>query len=243
MEVSIFWSSCALLSCLVTLAFGLLLTFGPHTYFSCVSQDSESDIIGAIVEILHQKNGAIVTMAADLVVKLVNVFTYSTLQPYVLELIHPLSSLSANHPLQVAKSCTRALNLLIFNLSKAKEKEVWEILNETDAITHLVGNIVDFPCVTKSVEHIQEMASLLGIILWRFPQSRYPVWDNSRLMEFLEIARADPNPSIKVVFLKLCYAIGNFFMSGFFPAVCILGIDLCTEPLLVHFDSAMWLWR
>lgn len=181
-----------------------------HT-FLYNSQDSESDIIGALVEILQQKNGAVITVALDLVVKLVNTFTYSSLQPYVLELIHPLSSLSASHQPQVAILCTRALNLLISNLSKVKEKEVWEILNETDIVACVMGNIVEFPSVTKHVEYIQEATSLLSVILWRWPQSRYSIWDNPRLMNFLGVIRVDPNPSIKVVVLKLCSAIGIHF--------------------------------
>ncbi|PKI47678.1 hypothetical protein CRG98_031964 [Punica granatum] len=178
-----------------------------ETRHDALVKDSVSDIVGALVEILQQKNGAIITIAADVVVKLVNVFTYSSLQPYVLELIHPLSSLSANHQLRVAISCATALNLLISKLSKTKEKEVWEILNDTDCVALLMCNIMEFPCITKRAEYIHEIASLLSSILWRWPQSRYSVWGNTGLMKILEVIRVDPDPSIKVAVLKICSSI------------------------------------
>ena len=171
-------------------------------------QDSVADMVGALVWILHFKNGAILNIAANVVVKLVNVLPSSVMQPYLLDLVHPLSSLLSLQ-VEVAVSCATALNLILSNQSSKSEKAIWGILKKTETVAHIVSNIHDFSGGIIPSEYFQEMASLLSTILRRWPPSRYPVWSDVKLMKALESIRTTPNSSIKVAVLKLYSALGN----------------------------------
>lgn len=168
-------------------------------------------MVGAVVGILQQKNEITVSIAADMVVKLVNCSTtYSILKNYVLELVHPLSLLSVDHQPKLATSSARALNLLISNPPKKKEKEVWGIFNETKIVTHLMGNIIEVSGSSNQTEYCREMTCLLGTLSLHWPQARYPVWSNSELIKVLGIMSINLDPSLRVAVLKLCSALGIF---------------------------------
>ena len=172
-------------------------------------QDSVADMVGALVWILHFKNGAMLNIAAKVVVKLVNVLPSSVMQPYLLDLVHPLSSLLSLQQVEVAVSCATALNLILSNQSSKSEKAIWGILKKTETVAHIVSNIHDFSGGIIPSEYFQEMASLLSTILRRWPPSRYPVWSDVKLMKALESMHTTPNSSIKVAVLKLYSALGN----------------------------------
>lgn len=170
-------------------------------------KDSVADMVVALVWILHYKNGAILNIAAKVVVKLVNVLPSSVLQPYLLDLVHPLSSLLSLHQVEVSVSCATALNLILSNLSSKSEKAIWGILNKTETVAHIVSNIQDFSGGIIPSEYFQEMASLLSTILWRWPPSRYPVWSDVKLMKGLESIHTKPDLSVRVAVLKLYSAL------------------------------------
>ncbi|XP_030962752.1 BTB/POZ domain-containing protein At1g04390 isoform X3 [Quercus lobata] len=172
-------------------------------------KDSVADMVGALVWILHFKNGAILNIAAKVVVKLVNVLPSSVMQPYLLDLVHPLSSLLSLRQVEVAVSCATALNLILSNQSSKSEKAIWGILKKTETVAHIVSNIHDFSGGIIPSEYFQEMASLLSTILRRWPPSRYPVWSDVKLMKALESIHTTPNSSIKVAVLKLYFALEN----------------------------------
>lgn len=177
--------------------------------FALSSQDSAEDIVGALVGILHQKSEATTSIAADAVYKLASVLTTSILQPYLPDLVHPLSCLSISHQLQVAIPSSRALSVLLSNLSKKKENEIWEVLDKEDTTTHLIKNILDFSASTSADVYFQEMLALLAIILLKWPQSRYRVWSNVNIMNMLENFCVNPDPSLGVALLKLYSSIGT----------------------------------
>jgi hypothetical protein len=179
-----------------------------HSYFVVHFQDSVADMVVALVWILHYKNGAILNIAAKVVVKLVNVLPSSVVQPYLLDLVHPLSSLLSLHQVEVSVSCATALNLILSNLSSKSEKAIWGILNKTETVAHIVSNIQDFSGGIIPSEYFQEMASLLSTILWRWPPSRYPVWSDVKLMKGLESIHTKPDLSVRVAVLKLYSALG-----------------------------------
>ncbi|XP_056167572.1 BTB/POZ domain-containing protein At1g04390 isoform X2 [Syzygium oleosum] len=181
-------------------------------FLDCVSEetsgnpllkDSAEDIVGALVGILHQKSEATTSIAADAVCKLASVLATSILQPHLPDLVHPLSSLSISPQLQVAVPSSRALSVMLSNLSKKKENEVWEVLDKEDITTHLIKNILNFSASTSSNVYFQEMLALLAIILLRWPQSRYQVWSNVSFMNMLEDFCVNPDPSLGVALLKL----------------------------------------
>ncbi|XVF79405.1 hypothetical protein PTKIN_Ptkin14bG0219700 [Pterospermum kingtungense] len=168
-------------------------------------KDSLSDIVEALVWILHCKSEAIVGIAANLVVKLV-CSNSSMMQLYLTDLINPLSSLLSSNNLEVATSCATALNMIFSNLSVKREKEVWEIVKEAKTVIHIIRIIRELPGGTLPTENFQEMASLLYTILWRWPPSRYTVWNDAILMKILEDC-IKYNVSTKAAVLKLYSAL------------------------------------
>lgn len=169
-------------------------------------------MVGALKGILQYKSETVLTMAANVVVKLISIFPSLIQQSHVIDLVHPLSSLLSFHQLQAAVSCATALDLILSNLSTKREKEVWEILKETKTVGHIVSNLQDFSSGTKPIEYFQEMASLLSKILWRWPSSRYPIWSDARLINVLEAVRVKPDFSVKLAVLKLYSSLGIHFL-------------------------------
>ena len=157
--------------------------------------------------ILQCKSEAIVGMAANVVVKLVSTNS-SMMQLYLTDVINPLSSLLCSNNLEVAISCATALNMIFSNLSVKREKEVWEIVKEAKTVIQIIRIMREFLGGTLPIENFQETASLLYTILWRWPPSRYSVWNDTILMKVLEDNRIKSNVSTKVAVLKLFSALG-----------------------------------
>ncbi|EOY13801.1 BTB/POZ domain-containing protein, putative isoform 1 [Theobroma cacao] len=169
-------------------------------------KDSLADIVGALVWILQCKSGAIVGMAANMVVKLIGTNS-SMMQLYLADLINPLSSLLCSKNVEVSTSCATALNMILSNLSVKSEKEVWEIVKEAKTVIQIIRIMREFPGGTLSIEYFQEMASLLSMILWQWPPSRYSVWNDPIMMKVLEDSCTKSNVSTKVAVLKLYSAL------------------------------------
>lgn len=148
-------------------------------------------------------------MAANEVVKLLRIIPNSIIQHYVLDLCHPLLSSLSSHQFEGSISCATALNMILSNLSVKKEKQVWETMKETKTVACIVAKLRNFSADTLPIEYFQEMTSLLSVILWRWPPSRYPVWNDTVLMKVLGDGLVKPDISIKVVVLKLYSSIGN----------------------------------
>ncbi|KAF7822495.1 BTB/POZ domain-containing protein [Senna tora] len=168
-----------------------------------IVKDSVADILGALLWILQCKSRPLLCMAANVAVKLVGILPYSILQPYILDLVYPLSSLLSSPQIEVAIPCSTALNLLISNLSATSEKAVWEELKETECVIHIVDNIKIFTGGVMKVEYFEEMTSLLSSILLRWPSTRFPVWNDVKLMKALSDMHTRTDNSIKIVVLKL----------------------------------------
>ncbi|KAJ9139641.1 hypothetical protein P3X46_030354 [Hevea brasiliensis] len=166
-------------------------------------KDSLADIVGAIVWILQNKSKAILSMATNVVVNLINVIPNSLLQSYLSDMVHPLSSLLLSHQVDVSISCATALNMIFSNLSMRGEKKVWDILIETETVSRIVSGIWEFSDGVMPIEYFQEMTSLLSAILHRWPASRYNVWNDAKLLEVLEAMCVKPDFSVKVAVLKL----------------------------------------
>lgn len=149
------------------------------------------------------------SIAANEVVKLLSCVPNSILQHYVLDLSHPLLSLLTSHELEVSISCAIALNMILSNMSVKKEKQVWEMMKDAKTVECVVTNIRNFSGETMPVEYFQEMSSLLSVILWRWPPSRYSVWNDAMLMKVLEALLLKPDLSFKVAVLKLYSSVGN----------------------------------
>ncbi|WCJ36997.1 BTB/POZ domain-containing protein At1g04390 [Euphorbia peplus] len=185
------------------------------SFLDCVSadivyhplvKDSVADMVWALVWILQNRSKAIVNMATDEVVKLINVLPNILLQPYFLDLCRPLSSLLSSHQVE-SISCAPALNMILSHLSARREKQTWDILVETKTVSHIVSGMKKTSAAAMPNESFKEMANLLSTILHRWPQSRYPVWNDAMLLEALEVMRVKPDFSVKVAVLKLYCAL------------------------------------
>lgn len=174
-----------------------------------------ADMVGALVWILQCKNVNVLSMAADVTVKLVSILPNSILQSHVLDLVNPLSSLLPSHHIEVSLSCAAALNHILLNLSIKHEQVVWEILKQTESVSHVVSNILDSCGGTRPIEHFHQMASLLSTVLWWWRQSRVLVWSNSELMKALSNMLMNQDFHTKVNILKLFSAIGIQFLFYF----------------------------
>ncbi|KAJ4980864.1 hypothetical protein NE237_031701 [Protea cynaroides] len=182
----------------------------PETSEHTIVKDSINDILVALEEILQSKNEAILRMAINVTMKLVDVLGNSILQYDVLKLVHPLSSLLSFPESHVVVSCSIALNQILSKLSLwriKRQEEICKILKETNTVEHIVCGLLDFATGTRSFEYFHEMASLLTTILWRWPPFRYPVWSNGKLLEVLEALCVKPDSSVAVVLLPLYSAL------------------------------------
>lgn len=159
--------------------------------------------------ILQYKSGAVLSMAANVVVKLLSVIPSSILQQYILDLGDPLLSLLSSNQLEVAISCATAMNMFLSNLIVKKEKQVWELLKERNTVACIVTEIRKFSCETMPIDYFQGIASLLSTIMWRWPQSRYAVWNDTILMKVLDTLLVKPDLSVKVAVVKLYSSLGN----------------------------------
>ncbi|MED6123234.1 hypothetical protein PIB30_047267 [Stylosanthes scabra] len=168
-----------------------------------IVKESISDVLGALLYILEGKSGPLLSMASNVAVKLVSVLPNSLLQSRIVDLVCCLSSLLSSHQVDVATDCANALNLAVSNLSATSEKTVMEALKATGIATRIVGNIKDFPGGAKKTEYFEQMVSLLSTILWRWPQSRFPVWSDVKLMKALADMHTTTDSSVKLVLLKV----------------------------------------
>ena len=178
------------------------------SYVVIIFQDSVSDVLGALLWILECKSGPLLSMASSVAVKLVSVLPNSLLQSRILDLVCCLSSLLSSHQVEVAVACANALNLVVSNLSATSEKEVIEALKEREISICIVVNIKDFAGDVNKIEYFEQMASLLSTILWRWPQSRFPVWNDVKLMKALADMHMTTDSSIKLVLLKVYTSLG-----------------------------------
>lgn len=166
-------------------------------------KESVADVIEALEGILQIKSHAVLSMAASVAVNLVRSLPTSMLQSNGIDLIHPLSSCLSSCQSQVAVSCAIALNLILSNISFRRQKEVWEILKQTNTVHHIVSYINKFYVGNKEIEYFQEMVSLLATILRDWPTPRCQVWAEFKLMEVLEIMPVQPNFSVQAGVLQV----------------------------------------
>nr|XP_025610611.1 BTB/POZ domain-containing protein At1g04390 isoform X3 [Arachis hypogaea] len=168
-----------------------------------IVKESVSDVLGALLCILEGKSGPLLSMASNVAVKLVSILPNSLLQSRIVELVCCLSSLISSHQVEVAIDCANALNLVVSNLSATSERTVMEALKDTAIASHIVGNIKDFAGGAKKIEYFEQMGSLLSTILWRWPQSRFPVSSDVKLMKALADMHMVTDSSVKLVLLKM----------------------------------------
>ena len=168
-------------------------------------------MIKALEGTLQCNSEVVLIIAAKVALKLVRDLPSSMLQSHVLNLIQPFSSLLSSHQLKVASRCANGLNHILTHLVIKEDRVIWEILTETNAVIHIINNIQNSSINMESIKYFQRMASLLGRILWRWPPSRYRVWNDAELLRALEVVRVNPDSSVKVAVFQLYSALGINF--------------------------------
>ncbi|KAL4579921.1 hypothetical protein LXL04_016092 [Taraxacum kok-saghyz] len=180
-------------------------------FLDCISSDTShhplvkeslADIVPALGTTLVQKNETAMKVASKVFVRMVNVVPTSVLESLVLDIIHPLSSSLSSSHVPVVISCATALNLILSSLSSKKDKQVWKILEETETIHNIIHHI-NGSNNNKPAEFFLETISLLSKILFRYPSSRFRVWNDARLMEVLDFLIHEPIFSVKAAVLHL----------------------------------------
>ncbi|KAK1281086.1 BTB/POZ domain-containing protein [Acorus gramineus] len=162
----------------------------------------------ALEGILHSRNENILRTAADVTVKLFYFLGDSIAQYRTSDLILALSLLLSLQEKKIAVSCAAALTCIIKKVHVPDaDKESWKILEETDAVNTIINAIQDYISGIQTLECFLEMASLLKIVLQRFPYSRYPVWSNTKLIDDLQDLCIKADPSIAIAVLQLCSAL------------------------------------
>lgn len=203
-----------------------------------VFQDSVDDMAEALESILESKSQPLMRLACDVSVKMANVLPGSMLQSKVLDLIGPLADLLSAKELQVALTCATALNSILSKLSSRKDSKVLQILKETKAVNFLVCNINRFCAHDKPIEYFQEMASLLSIILWRWPPFRFRVCTDSNFLKTLDAAKFMSENSAKVAVLQLYSTLGIHSITKLvLVTACLLVEDIMVELQLFSWFS------
>lgn len=166
--------------------------------------------------ILHYRSEAVAGVAVNVVVKLINILPSPSFQQYMLDFVLPLMLLLSSHELEVAISCSTALNMILSSLNLKKESQVWYMLKETKSVASIIKNLRNFSAETMPIEYFREMASLLSVILRRWPPSRYAVWNDTEMMKVLEAQQANPVLTAKVAVLKVYSSLGtNYHLVDF----------------------------
>lgn len=174
-------------------------------------------------------------MAANVAVKLVSVLPNSMVGSYVLDLVYALSSLLYTPFIEVAIPCSTSLNLIITKLNANDEKAVWEVLKQTECVIHVVRNIHRFAggVIPVKIEYFEQMASLLGSILLRWPTTRFLVWNDVKVRNTLSDLSAKTDISTKIIILKLYTSLG--IKTCILPVPHLSGCVFSHLPLILKY--------
>ncbi|XP_074296017.1 BTB/POZ domain-containing protein At1g04390 [Silene latifolia] len=184
-----------------------LLHINPQSCHFPFVKDSVADIVKAIASILQSPNDFVLTMASQLVSKLTSILPASLLDPHVVRLTQPLSSLLSNHQSQVAIMTATALNLILSKLSHKKENEISQILEKHNVVAQLIANLKILYDKIKPIEYFVEMSSLLSSVMKIWPHTRYPVWSDTKLTQVIQLFCCKPESSVRLAVLQLYFAI------------------------------------
>ncbi|XP_021771386.1 BTB/POZ domain-containing protein At1g04390 [Chenopodium quinoa] len=179
----------------------------PEKWQMPIVKDSIPDVVKAIVGILHSLNEAVLSMGLEVTVKLVRIIPTSMLRQHFNHLSHSLSPLLSNHDSQVAIMSATALNFIVSNVGVKKEKEIWDTLEKYGVVTQVIGNLRVLFDKARPLEYFLEMVSLLSSMMKLWPPSRYPVWNDAKLKEVVEIFCSNPEANVKVAVLQFYSAL------------------------------------
>ncbi|XP_059664088.1 BTB/POZ domain-containing protein At1g04390-like [Cornus florida] len=156
-----------------------------------------SDMVEALTIIFQLKNENVLISALKVAQKMA-----IKLPSFALKLIHPLTSLVSYTQWEAASLASDTLKMILSSGRTDEETEIWNILDKTNTIVQLVNNIRDCSSGNKPARYFENTASLLSDILWRWPPSRFRVWNDVEFLEVLKGISLKTNP-VKVALLRL----------------------------------------
>ncbi|XP_015694341.1 BTB/POZ domain-containing protein At1g04390 [Oryza brachyantha] len=182
-------------------------------------KESISDILIALEGILQSKNESVLIPATDVSFKLVSTVGNLARQYPILEIVTSLSCQLAADQIPIIISSASAMNGILNTLATARGSvhiEIWEALEKTGAVLSVSVALQNYSHDVHPLNYLMEMMSLLRIILWIWPSSRYHVWSNSNLMGKLAQYCVPSEIDVAVRVIKLYAAIalcGNGAMT------------------------------
>ncbi|GJN39103.1 hypothetical protein PR202_gb28200 [Eleusine coracana subsp. coracana] len=198
-------------------------------------KDSVSDVLVSLEGILKTTNVSILIQAADVSLKLVSSLGNSIRQYPIVEFVSSLSCQLSAVQLPIAMPCTSAMSRILNILAMARasvQTEIWEALEKTNAVAGIVSALQSYTHNVHPLSYLTELISLLGIILWIWPSSRYHVWSNSNLMDKLAQYCNSTETAVAAKILKMYASIG---LCGYGAMVVLTNEDLMTK--ISHFTG------
>ncbi|CAN0891904.1 BTB/POZ domain-containing protein At1g04390 [Linum grandiflorum] len=184
----------------------------PHFSRNPLVRDSVADIVRVLVWIFEYKSQAAVSIAATVLIKFMNTIPNDILRPYLLDMVPPISSFLSGYSLQLSTSSALSLTMIFSALNvKGDHNKVWEMLAESNSVHLILSNMssVISDADSETMENFLAMISLLTIILYWCPPTRYCVWTNVKFMHVLGIMSFRSDFSAQVAVLKLYVGIGT----------------------------------
>ncbi|CAN0891905.1 BTB/POZ domain-containing protein At1g04390 [Linum grandiflorum] len=185
----------------------------PHFSRNPLVRDSVADIVRVLVWIFEYKSQAAVSIAATVLIKFMNTIPNDILRPYLLDMVPPISSFLSGYSLQLSTSSALSLTMIFSALNvKGDHNKVWEMLAESNSVHLILSNMssVISDADSETMENFLAMISLLTIILYWCPPTRYCVWTNVKFMHVLGIMSFRSDFSAQVAVLKLYVGIDDF---------------------------------
>ncbi|TVU08535.1 hypothetical protein EJB05_41943, partial [Eragrostis curvula] len=174
-------------------------------------KESISDIIVALNGILKTGNVSVLIQAGDVSSKLVSRIGNSVRQYPIVELVSSLSCQLSAVQLPIAMSCASAMSCILNSVAMVSASAltgIWDALEKTNAVASTVSALQSYTHNSYPLRYLTEMISLLRIILWIWPASRYHVWSNCNLMGKLAQYCGSNETTVAAKTLKLYAALG-----------------------------------
>lgn len=203
-----------------------------------------SDMFVALEGILQSENETVLGPATNVTERLFLNLGSSIRQYHYSDIVLPLSKLLSFHQSAVLISSAVALKCILSNLgSRAREESsaIWDAIKKTKAVESILHTLQDCISGSRPLDYFTEIASLLKEILLRWPPSRYPAWNDIKLMSGPVTSSADYGSSVLFSILQLYSTLG-IILKFQFRCHHISEKDLFSLQLFLNHDATNFFW-
>ncbi|MQL93406.1 hypothetical protein Taro_026057 [Colocasia esculenta] len=199
-------------------------------------KDTVSDMLVALEGILQSENETVLVPATNVTEKLFRSLGSSICQYHSSGIILPLSNLLSFHQSTIVIASVVALKCILKNVgSLTADDGIWNDMTKKGAIENTIRILLDCIAGHLPTDYFIEIASLLRAILWRWPPSRYPVWNNTELMSGLVTFCANSDPSAVVSILQLYSSLA---LCGDVAIMLLKSADSFVSEMLLYMHSS-----